>query len=996
MKRGFLRKLTYIPLVLLMVVSLVPVFALTASAADYNKVTPATGTTTVEEGTYIITVTASSTNYAVSKYDNKWVTVVAENSGWTSTTNGVSTEDTTLVWEIAKVSGTEYYTLKNGENYIKWTASTNGIAITTTADEECYWTISAQDNGTVKFISTDTTVRLSTNNSGSSASKIRAYKATTIDGSTTTYTDIFTLHKLADVGGSEGGAGEEGGDTTAPSCEHANTTPTDAVDATCTAKGNIAYYTCNDCGKLFDATTNEEITENNIETAIIDHNYVNGTCTMCSASVPLGYTFDYKTGTNSTVVSNVTKGLVTLSFSKGTGSTSPTWYSSGNAIRFYTNNTLTISTIEGYYIKSITITFTQGSFAASSGTISDGTWTAANNETTSVVFTNTSSTQARVNNIAIELGAVCKHTNTEAIGEYVAPSCTEAGMSAGSKCSDCGEVLEKPAEIEATGHTAPNAQGKCDICGTTVCVDHDFSVTYTITEPTCTVDGEEGLKCSICGEPSDDKTVIPATGHSWVSDTPAVNADCTTAGSSEAKHCSVCDAVVESETIEALGHSYFNGKCKNCGEGQPYYCLVTDVSSLAEGDKIIIVAKNSEFALSTTQNNNRPHVQITKHGNTIFPVDGVQILTLANGNIDGTFAFNTGNGYLYAASSSSNYLKTQESITDNSSWTIEIATDGVATVKAQGTYTHNWLRYNIGSKLFSCYADGQQDIAIYKLVEAPSLATVGVTLNHGVTLNVVYNIPASWFAMNADAQVVFKAGSNVLKTIPATSGTQVYSYDVTPGYLNDDITVEIVVNDTTLTDQINVSLKSYKQKFEAASYESLKISEAKYNAIIELLDAIMVYADAADEQVELENTFDGVDDFTITNKYTDDAKVLANVGGELGAQASLTAEFANIKDTYNVEISVNGVSLGTGRLIDNVNDKNQIIIKGISAVKFNDIIFIEVTEDIDEETPTVIASLSISFNQYFKFLNTSNYKNLAIASYLYGLAAENYLEASAE
>ena len=54
-------------------------------------------------------------------------------------------------------------------------------------------------------------------------------------------------------------------------------------------------------------------------------------------------------------------------------------------------------------------------------------------------------------------------------------------------------------------------------------------------------------------------------------------------------------------------------------------------------------------------------------------------------------------------------------MSDNSSWTISIATDGAATVKAQGTYTHNWLRFNSSNTLFAAYLSGQQDIALYKL-----------------------------------------------------------------------------------------------------------------------------------------------------------------------------------------------------------------------------------------------------------------------------------------
>ena len=146
--------------------------------------------------------------------------------------------------------------------------------------------------------------------------------------------------------------------------------------------------------------------------------------------------------------------------------------------------------------------------------------------------------------------------------------------------------------------------------------------------------------------------------------------------------------------------------------------LVTDISSLSVGDKVVVVAKDDDFALGTYQKtNNREAVAVTKTGGSVTVTDTVQVLTLEAGTIEGTFALNTGSGYLYAASSGKNYLKTEAALSDNSSWTVDISADGVATLKAQGANTRNWLRYNPnnGTPLFSCYASGQNDICIYKV-----------------------------------------------------------------------------------------------------------------------------------------------------------------------------------------------------------------------------------------------------------------------------------------
>ena len=152
--------------------------------------------------------------------------------------------------------------------------------------------------------------------------------------------------------------------------------------------------------------------------------------------------------------------------------------------------------------------------------------------------------------------------------------------------------------------------------------------------------------------------------------------------------------------------------------------LVTDASTLKVGDEIVIAAKGADYALGTNQKtNNRAAAAVTKDGNKLKLGTTVQKLTLEKGKKDNTFAFATGSGYLYAASSDKNHLKTESKLSDNSSWSVAIA-DGAATVIAQGSNTRNIMRYNPntgkGDPLFACYKSGQQDIAIYKLETVPA------------------------------------------------------------------------------------------------------------------------------------------------------------------------------------------------------------------------------------------------------------------------------------
>ena len=168
--------------------------------------------------------------------------------------------------------------------------------------------------------------------------------------------------------------------------------------------------------------------------------------------------------------------------------------------------------------------------------------------------------------------------------------------------------------------------------------------------------------------------------------------------------------------------------------------LVTNAADLAAGDQVVIVASGYDFALSTDQrDNNRGQVAIAKEGEKVTLNDDVQRLTLEEGTKEGTYAFSTGSGYLYAASSSSNHLKTQTTNNANSSWAITIDGNGVATIKAQGANTRNWLMYNFNSDLFSCYSSGQQGVSLYKVTQIEN-PVLNVSSVGWATLYLGYNV----------------------------------------------------------------------------------------------------------------------------------------------------------------------------------------------------------------------------------------------------------------
>lgn len=146
------------------------------------------------------------------------------------------------------------------------------------------------------------------------------------------------------------------------------------------------------------------------------------------------------------------------------------------------------------------------------------------------------------------------------VDQGIPADCENDGLTEGSHCATCGEVIVAQEVIPALGH--------------------EIGTFTRVSNPTCTQTGLETSVCTRCGETIE--RIIPATGHTEevILGTPAT---CTETGLSDGVRCSVCGAVlVAQEEISAKGHTYGetvvieeasclrNGKqesvCKDCGE----------------------------------------------------------------------------------------------------------------------------------------------------------------------------------------------------------------------------------------------------------------------------------------------------------------------------------------------------------------------------------------------------------------------------------------------
>ena len=196
--------------------------------------------------------------------------------------------------------------------------------------------------------------------------------------------------------------------------------------------------------------------------------------------------------------------------------------------------------------------------------------------------------------------------HTEVIDVAVEATCTEPGKTEGKHCSVCNEVLVAQEEIPAKGHswgdgevtTAPTCENAgvktftCSVCSETKteAIDATGHTSVDVAEQpaTCTEAGHTaGTKCSVCGATISGLEVIPAKGHAEVIDV-AVEATCTEPGKTEGKHCSVCNEVlVAQEVIPAKGHTEVvdpavEATCTADGKTEGKHCSVCNEVLVAQ------------------------------------------------------------------------------------------------------------------------------------------------------------------------------------------------------------------------------------------------------------------------------------------------------------------------------------------------------------------------------------------------------------------------------
>lgn len=379
--------------------------------------------------------------------------------------------------------------------------------------------------------------------------------------------------------------------------------------------------------------------------------------------------------------------------------------------------------------------------------------------------------------------------------------------------------------------------------------------------------------------------------------------------------------------------------------GQETYQRVTSVSELEAEKSFLIVNVDDQgrcIALSNEQKkNNRGAVAVILANDKITLEQNsmaCQLVLKGSSSVGWSFYDEVNGGYLYAASSSGNYLKTQSTLDDDGRADIRFEAN-IATITFKGTNKRNVMQYNPnnGSPLFACYgSESQKPLQLFKKVESISnqVAAPVFAPANGTTFVDKLTVGASCSTEGATIYYT-KDGAE-----PTTGSDKFPTEGVT---LTETTTLKAIAVKDGL-DNSEVVTATYTKLEPYASLKALKESgiatEEGKPCVVELKDAVVTYADSRKAYIQDETA--GLYVFG-SNKLKAGTKLNGVVAAQLALYFGLYelkvdgGEFDNVAVTNDVEIPVQEVTVA--ELNQNFAQYESMRVKVVDATvtsSFND------------------------------------------------------------
>ena len=449
--------------------------------------------------------------------------------------------------------------------------------------------------------------------------------------------------------------------------------------------------------------------------------------------------------------------------------------------------------------------------------------------------------------------------------------------------------------------------------------------------------------------------------------------------------------------------------------------LVTNEEDLAAGGTYLIANSNeagSGKVASKQTNNNRSAFDVVVTDDLTIVLNDSEIANEKEADL--AYAFTLGGetnvwtfydaatgGYLYAASNSSNYLRTETELDVNGTFIIKINNDRSAAITAQGDKTRNRIQYNAQSDIFSCYSENssqQQPVYLYKLVEPetptekPSFGNCSVVLSGQIGMNFYMNLPDAY----TDGTMEFTVGDRTATAagVKQDDGRYKFTCYLTSVEMAEQIAAVYTYEIDGVPESVNktISVQGYLDKMITNDENDPEF--AKASALAKALWNYGYYAQLA--------VADGKNHPEMANDYIGDANLPSSISGFdvvasldenmiVSATYSLTLDTETALNIYltpaegitltkeNVSVAATGADVKYA--VEPVGSRYRVRITGIGAHELGTKI------TITAGTSTVTAS-ALSYVQ--KCLANENAKpeakNAAAALYRYYQETIHYME----
>ena len=266
----------------------------------------------------------------------------------------------------------------------------------------------------------------------------------------------------------------------------------------------------------------------------------------------------------------------------------------------------------------------------------------------------------------ITTAAISMKDHTIVVDNGYDSTCTTSGLTEGSHCSVCNTVIVKQEEINPKGHNYQINEDlsnddvlvyECLNCDDSyekentsggICTDgHVLTGWITFVEPTCYSLGRSHNVCVNCGIEIGVKDIeyVPHTESTKAGTEPG----CTSEGLSDGVICSVCDKVLQEQTvIEALGHDYqitstvkpteeedgyVEYTCKRCSDS--YQTVLSSTDSYNPAEPTMIILSDDEITVGNDNggviiNNSQVTINLAGEYDLIGEIlDGSVVIALA-------------------------------------------------------------------------------------------------------------------------------------------------------------------------------------------------------------------------------------------------------------------------------------------------------------------------------------------------------------------------------